>query len=1115
MAIVLMTLAFGATAEASAAFSSWTVHQVGQQQLSQGSCPTTTLCVVPDRAGELLVATDPLGSWATTDVDGSTPIYGSSCPTTSLCAAVDASGNVLTSTTPTVGASWNLTHVDSVAPGAGEGLWGISCPSTGLCVAVDNFNHVFTSSNPTGGAAAWSAPVTIDSAVPGLFRIECPSTTLCVAVDESGNVVTSTNPTGGASAWTQTKIDGTTPIYSIDCAGTALCVAGDSDGKLLWSTDPTGGASSWHTEPGDGFRVFGVACPSTSLCVAADNAGGIQSSTDPTSAGTWSVVATTGVTDGAIGLMCPSANECVAPSVNPSFGATTSGYYGEMAVSTSPAPTVTTGAADGLTAFAATVHGTVNPQGMTISDCHFEYGTSTSYGSTAPCAETVGGGTGDVAVHADLAELEPSQTYHFRLIATGAGTGTGDDGSFVTDASAPQAITENADGIGLHAATLHGIVYPYNQTVTDCHFDYGTTATPYSNSVPCVETVGSGFGPVIVHADITGLANNATYHFRVVATNGTGPGDGLDVTFTTDAVDTTITDGPSGPTNDATPTFAFTADPSAGATFMCWFDAGAPQPCSSPSTPAASLADGAHTFQVQATSGGHADPTPARRDFFVDTVAPVTTLQIVGGVRVGQSSSYHGAVLLTASANDPAPSSSGVQTRCEFTGAGSPPPASFDALSAGCTPPIVSAPGDYVFYGASRDAAGNEEAVRSVTFTILPAVEVNITSAPSGDTWEKQPSFGFTSITTGATFRCHIDQAPYVTCSSLWLSPAQDPGAHAFYVKAVAPDGTESQVQAAYYTIQAPRPDVHGHCAVDPFVVDPNDPNASRIVGCGFGTCPPRIACSPAIDACPFGAICTLRFTSHFTDADPALTFELVSLCQKSQDCTPYEMDDSWYVFQRFGAVATNDCDANVLDDPTGCDVTTTYTSIGTNRAISPICFGQLDGPIYEPVRPGVTMPRDFGPDSTRHLDCDATESIAPASALDMASVTPRLYESYLYVPAAGQLALTGAQIAAFAASKQFARPSIAAIKIIVKGPGAVHVRFRLNRAAKQILVRRHKLTLRIVATLTLAGQRITRTHAVTFTAPAHPPSARQRRRQARRLCIRAHPHQAKLCDRL
>ena len=96
--------------------------------------------------------------------------------------------------------------------------------------------------------------------------------------------------------------------------------------------------------------------------------------------------------------------------------------------------------------------------------------------------------------------------------------------------------------------------------------------------------------------------------------------------FTVDTTppDTTITAGPSGPTNDSTPTFSFTSE--AGATFECRVDAAAFASCSSPFTTGA-LSDGAHTFEVRAKDGvGNTDASPASRAFTVDTTPPDTTI---------------------------------------------------------------------------------------------------------------------------------------------------------------------------------------------------------------------------------------------------------------------------------------------------------------------------------------------------------------------------------------------------------------------------------------------------------------------------------------------------------
>jgi trypsin len=92
-----------------------------------------------------------------------------------------------------------------------------------------------------------------------------------------------------------------------------------------------------------------------------------------------------------------------------------------------------------------------------------------------------------------------------------------------------------------------------------------------------------------------------------------------------DPPETSVTSGPTGFTNDPTPTFGFSSD-EPGSSFECRFDSASFGACSGPGathTPATELADGPHTFEVQATDASdNADPTPASRAFTVDTAAP-------------------------------------------------------------------------------------------------------------------------------------------------------------------------------------------------------------------------------------------------------------------------------------------------------------------------------------------------------------------------------------------------------------------------------------------------------------------------------------------------------------
>ncbi len=96
-------------------------------------------------------------------------------------------------------------------------------------------------------------------------------------------------------------------------------------------------------------------------------------------------------------------------------------------------PTASTGSASDVTENTAVLSGTINPQGAETK-FRFEYGTDTSYGSATPWF-AAGNGTSELSVNATITGLTPSTTYHFRIVAeNSAGTVTGDDATFTTEA---------------------------------------------------------------------------------------------------------------------------------------------------------------------------------------------------------------------------------------------------------------------------------------------------------------------------------------------------------------------------------------------------------------------------------------------------------------------------------------------------------------------------------------------------------------------------------------------------------------------------------------------------------------------------------------------------------
>ena len=117
---------------------------------------------------------------------------GVSCPSTSLCVAVDGAGNVIASQDPAGSAAgWSLAHVDS------SPLVALSCPSVSLCVAVDAAGDVVASTNPAGGAAAWTVSSVPGARLPGpgVSGLSCQSASLCVAWPRGGKEACSSRPT--------------------------------------------------------------------------------------------------------------------------------------------------------------------------------------------------------------------------------------------------------------------------------------------------------------------------------------------------------------------------------------------------------------------------------------------------------------------------------------------------------------------------------------------------------------------------------------------------------------------------------------------------------------------------------------------------------------------------------------------------------------------------------------------------------------------------------------------------------------------------------------------------------------------------------------------------------
>lgn len=106
-------------------------------------------------------------------------------------------------------------------------------------------------------------------------------------------------------------------------------------------------------------------------------------------------------------------------------------------------PTAVTGQATNVTATSATLNAMVNPNGLETS-AYFEWGTTTSFGNRTP-TQSVGSGTKDVPISADLSGLASGTTYYFRVVAkNSAGEAYGVSSSFKTLEQVPSLLPDLA-----------------------------------------------------------------------------------------------------------------------------------------------------------------------------------------------------------------------------------------------------------------------------------------------------------------------------------------------------------------------------------------------------------------------------------------------------------------------------------------------------------------------------------------------------------------------------------------------------------------------------------------------------------------------------------------------
>jgi sugar lactone lactonase YvrE len=336
------------------------------------------------------------------------------------------------------------------------------------------------------------------------------------------------------------KVNGSGEVERFDAAGTDLGTI-TTGGASVFTLDPTSGdlyvAGLADTLEHYAFNGSGeVIEPGGSTCVLVPGGQGCA----PTDS---------------VAISFAGTGIAVSSATGDSYLANSS--EGQVFVYSAPVtiPDVTTGAASEVTPTSATLNGTVNPSGLPVTECQFEYVDAADYqpgapdpyasGQTATCtpsAAEVGTGTEPVEVHANVTGLTPGVNYHFRLKAENAnGPNFGSDETFSTPPP-PSIDSATVTALSASSANLNAKINPQGAE-THYRFEYGTS-TAYGTSVPIPDgVIPAASTDVAVSERVEGLsANISTYHWRVVASNASGQTTSPDHTFIYSAAGASLPD---------------------------------------------------------------------------------------------------------------------------------------------------------------------------------------------------------------------------------------------------------------------------------------------------------------------------------------------------------------------------------------------------------------------------------------------------------------------------------------------------------------------------------------------------------------------------------------------
>ena len=301
---------------------------------------------------------------------------------------------------------------------------------------------------------------------------------------------------------------------------------------------------------------------------------------------------------------------------------------------------------------------------------------------------------------------------------------------------------------------------------------------------------GGGYSACTSPKSYLALATGA-HTFNVRATDGTSTGPAAAHSWTIVTAAPTIGAKPSNPSaNASTATIAFSH--ASYSSFQCKLDAGAFTSCTSPANLKTlngnvNLADGGHTFTVQALDADGAATSQASTTWTVTSTAPA----------IGAKPSNPSANASTATIAFSHATYSSFQCKLDagaFTSCTSP--ANLKTLNGN----VNLADGSHTFTVQALDADGAATSQGTSTWTVATAAP-SITSGPANPTSSTSATFAFSHSAAFPSYECQIDGGAFSACTSPKTYTGLSVASHTFGVRAIDADGTRTATATSTWTI--------------------------------------------------------------------------------------------------------------------------------------------------------------------------------------------------------------------------------------------------------------------------------------------------------------------------